>query len=525
MIRCLIVSLILLFSLQLFGQKSWVIEFKSENLAKEYLNQRDLDVVYNKKLMKSSPVYQVDFLSDVTADDLAKEINILRITPNVEVKYREIPDDPNYEEQWSLPLIGAEEAWNEVNHGFTSLGNEIVIAVMEEFIDIFHEDIINNIWVNQAEIPGDGLDNDLNGYIDDYYGLHIDSETDQHPKGSHGSKVSGIIGAEGNNDLGIAGLNWKIKIMVISGTNNAADIVQGYDYIYEQRKLFNDTWGAEGSFVVATNFSAGISKVFGDNFPIWCNMYDRLGEEGVISVCATDNLTYNVDDEGDMPTTCQSDFLITVTNTDRSDNKYVDAAFGPINVDLGAPGTNTYSSSSNNTYADFTGTSASCPHVSGAIGLLYAVDCDSLANLAHLRPKDAALIMKEALLNNTESVSSMSEITTSGGRLDVFKAMSGLSSLCTQGSPFQREKLEIMTINPNPVKDRFQLKYGFKTFASHRLSIYDSTGKLIYNDEIIPSLFKESVIELDVSFLPQGIYVVRIDDGMDRLSTQFVKLN
>jgi len=103
--------------------------------------------------------------------------------------------------------------------------------------------------------------------------------------------------------------------------------------------------------------------------------------------------------------------------------------------------------------------------------------------------------------------------------------MSGLSSLCTQGSPFQREKLEIMTINPNPVKDRFQLKYGFKTFASHRLSIYDSTGKLIYNDEIIPSLFKESVIELDVSFLPQGIYVVRIDDGMDRLSTQFVKLN
>ncbi len=523
MTRILIVSTLLLVALNVNGQKSWILEFKSETLANEYLEQRNLDVVYNRKLMRDLPIYQVDFKNDITDEELVKNSQILQTTPNLEVKYREIPNDPRYLDQWNMPIIGAEEAWNEVNHGVTGLGNEIVIAVLEEFIDFTHEDLADNIWVNELEIDGDGIDNDLNGYVDDYYGLYVDNKNDDHPFGSHGSKVSGIIGAKGNNDLGIAGLNWNIKIMVITGTNTAADIVEGYDYVLQQRKLYNQTWGERGSFVVATNFSAGISRVFGENFPIWCGMFDRLGEEGVVSVCSADNLSYNVDLEGDMPTTCQSDYLIAVTNTDRYDNKYVDAAFGPINVDLGAPGTNTVSTSIDNNYADFTGTSASCPHVTGSIGLLYAIDCDSIANLAKLRPSDAALLMKETILANTESVQSMEGITTSGGRLNVFDSMSGLRSLCSEGSPFQKNKLEIMTVNPNPVTDRFELKYGFKTYASHRLSIYNEVGQLVHTEEVIPSLFRESSVEVDVSNYTQGMYIVRIDDGTDKLSTKFFK--
>lgn len=523
MIRLLIASFLLITSHQIIGQKSWILEFKTDDLANDYLEQRNLEVVYSKKIMKDLPVFQVDFMNETSSEELAKQTQILQTTPNLEVKNREIPNDPRYLDQWHMPIIGAEEAWNEVNHGVTSMGNEIVIAVLEEFIDITHEDFANNIWVNELEIDGDGIDNDLNGYVDDYYGLYVDNKSDDHPVGSHGSKVAGIIGAEGNNDLGIAGLNWKIKIMVVTGTNNAADIVEGYDYVLQQRKLYNQTWGARGSFVVATNFSAGISRVFGESFPIWCNMYDLLGEEGVLSVCSADNLSYDVDVEGDMPTTCQSEYLIAVTNTDRYDSKYVDAAFGPINVDLGAPGTNTLSTSTNNNYADFTGTSASCPHVSGSIGMLYAVDCDSIATLATLRPSDAALLIKESILENTEKVESMEGITSSGGRLNVFNAMGGLRSLCSEGSPFQREKLEIMTVNPNPVIDRFELKYGFKTYAAHKLSIYNEIGQLIHSEYVVPSLFKESVVQVDASSFIPGMYIIRIDDGVDRLSTKFFK--
>ena len=509
-------------AISLSGQ-SFIMQFSSAEAAEEYFKVNNEDFLDIEHIGRSTHMYSVYPKADIQFENLKNKQSVLHITPSVEVQSREVPNDSQYGMQWPLPLIEAEKAWDEVDHGFTYDGKEIVIAILDASYQLDHPDLINNIWTNDAEIPGDGIDNDNNGYVDDYYGLHVDDNTDSHPVGSHGTKVAGILGAEGNNGMGIAGVNWKIKLMIISGANNSVDIVEGYNYVLDQRRLYNQTNGQKGAYVVATNFSAGIPFEFGSNFPNWCMMYDKLGEEGVLSVASADNGNYDVDIEGDMPTTCQSEYLITATSTDRFDQKALLAAFGSINVDIGAPGEDTFSTTNDDSYAGFNGTSASAPHVAGAIGLLYGVNCPELITNSIEFPSSAALTVKEAILSSSTSISTLSSRTVSGGRLNIFDAMSELSMLCSDGQNQDRDELKIVALGPNPAEEVLQFKYGFKRFQNHTVSIYNSIGQLMYQTTIQPSLFGEPVISIDVSELRPAIYMVTLSDGEDISTHKFFK--
>ena len=183
---------------------------------------------------------------------------------------------------------------------------EIVVAVLDDGIDVNHEDLMGNIFINNKEIPNDKIDNDGNGYIDDYKGYNIDLGNGTAVAQNHGTGVSGIIGAIGNNQLGISGINWKIKILPIFGVNQLDEIIMAYSYVLKMKRLYLSSKGDKGAFVVVTNYSGGISKAWGDVEPYkqWCAMYDLLGAEGILSVGATDNEPINVDVIGDMPSTC-----------------------------------------------------------------------------------------------------------------------------------------------------------------------------------------------------------------------------
>ncbi len=513
---------LLFFNYSVFAQ-SYILQFDDHEKAAGFFNDHKNEFIDVELLGRTTHIYSVYPKAGSNIRSIQQNRNILHWSPNVSVEAREVPNDPQYGIQWPLPLIAADKAWNEVTQGLSYDQREIVIAVLDNSFQIDHPDLINNIWTNEGEIPNDMVDNDGNGYVDDYYGLHVDENNDNHPLGDHGTKVLGIIGAEGNNDFGISGVNWKVKLMIISGANNSSDIIEGYNYVLDQRKLYNETNGEKGAYVVATNLSAGISNQFGTAFPAWCGMYDAMGEQGILSVTATDNANYNVDTEGDMPTTCESEYLLTVTSTDKFDNKSVLSAFGSTHVDMGAPGAETFSTNSNSDFEEFTGTSAAAPHVAGAIGLLYATNCPQLIFNSLDFPPSAALAIKQSILASAHKLPTLEGKTVSGGRLHIFNAMSELAKVCSTGSTSEREELSIFDLGPNPTDEEVSFKFNYKNFDIHELSIYNTIGQLVYSSSLQPSLFEAPSVTINVSSFTQGMYLLTMTDGVDRTSVKFFK--
>jgi len=360
-----------------------------------------------------------------------------------------IPNDPLLSLQWHYindgnsggvedADIDADFAWDVTTGGLTADGDTIVVAVLDDGFEITHQDFGNNRWVNHNEIPNNGIDDDNNGYLDDYLGWNISTNSDLITGGSHGIPVAGIIGAKGNNNLGITGVNWNVKLMNIKNSTlelNEANVISAYSYALNMRQMFNSSNGMEGAFVVATNASWGVNFGQPSAAPLWCAFYDAMGEAGILSCGATANSNINVDDDGDLPTACSSDYLIAVTNIDRQDNKVINAGYGAESIDLAAPGDQTYTTKIGNVYGSFSGTSFSTPHVSGAIALLYSVPCPQLIEAAKADPANTALLVKSYILDGVDPISSLENITVSGGRLNVNNSIQQVIDNCNSCAP------------------------------------------------------------------------------------------
>jgi hypothetical protein len=216
--------------------------------------------------------------------------------------------------------------------------------------------------------------------------------------------------------------------MAIRGSSgDESTVIRAYSYVFDQRKLYNETNGEKGAFVVATNASFGVDFGQPENFPLWCGIYDSLGTLGILNAGATANRSINVDLVGDIPTACQSPYMIAVTNTTRNDTKNFGAAFGAKNIDLGAPGTDIMSTVPTDNYTSQTGTSMATPHVAGAIALMWSVaSVEMLEIYKHVDPAKVALTMRELLLKNVDQIPALDTITSSGGRLNLFKAVNAV---------------------------------------------------------------------------------------------------
>ncbi len=369
---------------------------------------------------------------------------VIHAQKNKILEYRVIPDDPMFASQWQYVNTGsnggtidadidADEAWEITTGGKTSNGDDIVVCVIDDGCDINHEDMIDNIWINQEEIDGDSIDNDGNGYIDDMNGWnYADDSKDVSIFGVHGTPVAGIVGARGNNMVGVAGVNWDVKLMIIKQSSplTESNVLQTYSYAYEKRKTYNQTNGEKGAFVVATNASWGIDMGNPEDSPIWCAFYDSLGVQGILNCGATANREFNIDETGDLPTGCSSDYLISVTNMNSSDQKVNGAGYGRTTIDLGAHGAGTFTVERNNNYGGFGGTSGATPHVAGAVGLLYSVPCTELSDIAKDNPGKAALLVKEMILNTVDELPGLDGITTARGRLNLANAVVRTNNLC-----------------------------------------------------------------------------------------------
>ncbi len=444
------------------------------------------------------------------------------------------PDDNLYAQQWSLEKIALPPVWSVTTGGETALGDEIVIAIMDRGFDTNHEDLLPNLWINKGEIEGDNLDNDNNGFVDDLHGWNFREHRNDFPLVDHGTWVAGVMGAAANNATGVAAPSWKVKLMYLA-VLNISDVIEALEYVLDQRQRYNQTNGAEGAFVVAVNGSFGFEQWFCNQSPAWSVLYDPLGAQGVLNVAPPANEDWNVDELGDMPATCTSDYLITVTSSNKEDERPSFGAYGPISVDLAAPGSLIYTTYVGDEYDEnFGGNSLASPLVAGVIGLLYSLPCEDLAKLAREEPASAALLMKEAILNSVDPLPAFSGKTLTEGRINANKAMEYLHAFCI-ARPEERStgdfmelylgQTDIVRIYPNPVTDVLNVEYSIASFGTINIAIINSLGQVVQvplSTQTAP--FQQQRTTLDLSQLPRGTYYITIVGNEDNATEKFIKL-
>lgn len=443
-----------------------------------YINGIKTDIRLQRVISPSLHIYLFEFNSIAIQPELllkaAQQNPFVKIAQfDHPVSPRAIPNDPYFGYLWNIQNTGqnngtagadidAQNAWNIATGGLTTDGDTIVVAVIDYGFDLTHEDL--SYWKNYAEIPGNGVDDDLNGYIDDNVGWNSKDQNSTIPLAAHGTHVCGIAGAKGNNGIGITGVNWNLKIMPISygsGSSFESNVIAAYAYVFDQRKLYNASKGAKGAFVVASNSSFGIDSAKAVDHPLWCAMYDSLGSVGILSAGATNNYNnVNVDIGGDIPTSCSSNWLVTVTNTTNSDEKDTGAAYGPASIDLGAPGSNILSTVPISGYTFQSGTSMATPHVAGAIALMLSAACPDFIKNYKADPAGMALIIKDSLLKAVDVIPALNGKTVSGGRLNLFKSVRAMKRYCGKEEPAVSDDLfDILSIYPVPALDQLTIDY------------------------------------------------------------------
>lgn len=390
-------------------------------------------------------IHHEQFLQQLWEDD---QVTLIQLNHYIEDR-NTTPNDPQLDQQWwhvndgssgtADSDIDSDEAWDITTGGVTAVGDTIVVCVVDNGGDLDHPDLMANNWVNHHEIPNNNIDDDGNGYVDDYLGWNPVDENDDVDGGSHGVNVAGMIGAVGNNGTGVVGVNWNVKIMNttyggIGGVSNPneANVIEAYTYPLVMRRLYEQTGGVKGAFVVATNSSWGINNADPLDAPLWCAFYDTLGAAGILSAGATANNDVNIDNVGDLPTGCSSEYLISVTATNNEDVRTF-SGYGATTVDLGAPGEDVRTTSAGGNYTTTSGTSFATPATAGAVGLMYSAPCASLAAIAHADPSLAAEMVRDAIFNGVDPISNLTTECVTGGRLNLKGSLDEILNNCSSG--------------------------------------------------------------------------------------------
>ena len=340
-------------------------------------------------------------------DTAADQPGALAVEPDYVRQAILVPNDPKYLDGtlWGLNQtsdadIDAPEGWN-----VRSSAGAVIVAVIDTGIKTTHQDLAANMWRNSAEIAGNKIDDDANGFVDDIFGCDAyNNDGDPTDDQGHGSHCAGTIGGTGNNGIGVTGVAWGVKLMgckFLSATGSGADsdAVRCIDYARSKgAKVLSNSWGGGGAGV---SLQAAI---------------ERTRTAGLIFVAAAGNDGINTDISPSYPASLATDNIVSVAATTRTDTLASFSNYGSVTTDLGAPGDGIYStvSTSDTAYATYSGTSMATPHVAGVLALLMAQF-----------PTESYSSIITRLMNGTDKVPALAGKTKSGGRLNLANALLG----------------------------------------------------------------------------------------------------
>lgn len=300
-----------------------------------------------------------DYIAQLTA-----QFNALYVVENVQLYTFIEASDPRRAEQWALDIVHASQAWD------ISLGSQsVVVAVIDTGIDLGHEDLADNIWINPNETSGNGVDDDQNGYIDDKHGWDFkdqdntptDETSMQNP--GHGTHCAGIIGAACGNNVGVCGISPKVSLMPLrflgsDGSGELFGAVKAIEYAKNQgAHIISASWGA-------TIPQAGAQPLI--------DAIKSAEEKGVIFVAAAGNEGASNDSKSIYPANAQTPHMIAVAASNPSDQKPAWSNYGR-KVDIASPGENILSTIPGS-YKELSGTSMATPLVAGLVALMKSLN-------------------------------------------------------------------------------------------------------------------------------------------------------
>jgi len=321
-----------------------------------------------------------------------------------------LPDDPQFSCQWSLDNqgqdngkagadISALEAWKKT-HG----SKDVVVAVLDSGVDYTHVDLRENMWLRPDNVPA-YFDDELGSFNDQQGYNGTDQLTDPMDDNGHGTHCAGIIGAEGDNGEGIAGINWDVQIMPLKflgrgGFGTTADAIKAINYAIDRKKhgvnvrVINASWG-----------STQKSKALEDAIR-------AAGDAGILFVAAAGNDGSDNDRRPHYPSNYDLPNVISVAALDRNDELASFSNWGVKTVHVAAPGKEIHSTWLGDTYRDASGTSMAAPEVSGVAALILAKE-----------PNLSVEKLKERILKSVDKLDALNGKIASGGRIDAAKAV------------------------------------------------------------------------------------------------------
>lgn len=385
-----------------------------------------------KTLNKRAQSYKLSIRSDaelpvLKIDDITKTAQAISdLKKSKEIKYAEpnyiyyplresgLPTDVDLPLQWSIRNTGQKDASGQVGipgedidilrvwrQGFTG-NRRVVVAVIDTGVDYNHPDLASNIWKNPGEIPGNGIDDDHNGFIDDVRGWDFqNNDNDPMDDNRHGTHCAGVIGAEGNNSMGIAGLNHRVSILPIKFLGNSGGTLEGgvksIQYATLMKvNIMSNSWGGGGE-----------SQILKEAI-------EKARDAGILFVAAAGNSSADNDATDTFPANYDVSNVLSVAAIDNQGKLAKFSNYGRKKVHVAAPGVKIHSTVIDGRYEALSGTSMACPHVAGVAALM----------LSRKRYQTAEEI-KERIMRTVVKVPALRSKVASKGRVSAFNAVYG----------------------------------------------------------------------------------------------------
>ena len=373
------------------------------------LDGRDMETVAAQYRQMSDIVLYAEANNEINTDP-TENYSVVNAPINQNQTNANLPNDPLFNEQWALDNKGqnggkanadmkALRAWEK-----TKGAKEVVVAVLDTGVDYTHPDLVSNMWTRPDNVP-QYTDAELGTY-NDFHGFNAtDNQGDPMDENGHGTHCSGIIGAEGDNNEGIAGINWNVTIMPLKfmgrgGFGSTKDAIEAINYAIDRKRH-----GVNVRIISASWGSTANSKALEDAIR-------AAGEEGILFVAAAGNNGTSNDRSPHYPSNYDLPNVISVAASDSNDVLASFSNFGVKTVHIAAPGKGIVSTWLNDDYREASGTSMATPYVAGVAALIVANE-----------PKISVEKLREKLLKSVDKLDSMNGKIENGGRINAAKAL------------------------------------------------------------------------------------------------------